>query len=136
MVCGRPGDGALVFPDADGEHWRDHTYKNWLRRVYQPAAKAVGLVNPRLYDLRHSLASLLFAEGRNPAEIAEQMGHTLQSLLSTYTHVIEELRGSPSQPAETLIREARAMGGHILVTQDSKPSVPGSVKNGLSGDFF
>jgi integrase len=119
MACGQPADGALVFPDFDGEPWRDRTYKNWLRRVYQPAAKAVGLANPRLYDLRHSLASLLFAEGRNPAEIAEQMGHTLQTLLSTYTHVIEELRGSPRKSAETLIRQARAKGGHILVTQDS-----------------
>jgi integrase len=120
MACGRPGDDALVFPDSDGEPWRDHTYKNWLRRVYQPAAKAVGLSNPRLYDLRHSLASLLFAEGRNPAEIAEQMGHTLQTLLSTYTHVIEELRGSPRKSAETLIRQARTKRGHILVTQDSE----------------
>jgi hypothetical protein len=35
-----------------------------------------------------------------------------------------------------LIREARAVGGHILVTQDSKTGVPGSAKNALSGDFF
>ena len=118
MVCGRPPDSVLVFPDRDGEPWRDYTYKNWLRRVYQPAAKEVGLTNPRLYDLRHSLASLPFAEGKNPAEIAEQMGHTLQTLLSTYTHVIEELRGSPRKAAESLIRQARAKSGHISVTQD------------------
>ena len=28
----------------------------------------------------------------NPAEIAEQMGHSLTTLLTTYTHVLEELR--------------------------------------------
>ncbi len=44
--------------------------------------------------------SLLFAEGVNPAEIAEQMGHSLQTLLSTYTHVIEELRGRGRESAD------------------------------------
>ena len=43
--------------------------------------------------------SLLFAEGINPAEIAEQMGHSLQTLLTTYVHIIEELRGLPAQDA-------------------------------------
>jgi hypothetical protein len=76
-------------------------------QVFTPAAKAVGIEKPRPYDLRHSFASLLFAEGTNPAEIAEQMGHSLQTLLNTYTHVIEELRGQPRRSAEALIREAR-----------------------------
>jgi integrase len=61
----------------------------------------------RPYDLRHSLASLLFAEGRNPGEIAEMMGHSIETLLGTYVGVIEELRGKPQQPADELIREAR-----------------------------
>jgi len=40
---------------------------------------------------------LLSAEGRNLAEIAGQMGHTLQTLLSKYAHVIDELRGGKSE---------------------------------------
>jgi hypothetical protein len=43
----------------------------------------------------------------NPAEIAERMGHSLETLLRTYTHVIEELRGAEREPAETLIAKAR-----------------------------
>jgi hypothetical protein len=35
------------------------------------------------------------------------MGHSLQMLLSTYTHVIEELRGGERQSAEELIKQAR-----------------------------
>jgi hypothetical protein len=58
--------------------------------------------------LRHSFASLLFQEGTNPAEIAEQMGHSLQTLLGTYTHVVDELRGKPRRSAEALIRAERA----------------------------
>jgi integrase len=52
-------------------------YRNWRRRVYRPAAEALGLASVKPYNLRHSCASLMFAEGVNPAEIAEQMGHSL-----------------------------------------------------------
>jgi hypothetical protein len=52
----------------------------------------------------------------NPAEVAEQMGHSLQTLFSTYVHVIEELRGAKRRPAQDLIRDARKEV-HILVTQ-------------------
>ncbi len=67
----------------------------------------MGIEAGRPYDLRHSFASLLFSEQMNPAEIAEQMGHSLTTLLTTYTHVLEELRGLPPRPAEALIRSAR-----------------------------
>ena len=64
----------------------------------RPAALAVGLPKTcRPYDLRHSLAALLYAEGRNPAEIAKIMGHSVETLSSTYTHVIEELEGAGRQ---------------------------------------
>jgi hypothetical protein len=35
------------------------------------------------------------------------MGHSLQTLLTTYLHVIKELKGSPAVPAEARIRAAR-----------------------------
>lgn len=62
----------------------------------------------RPYDLRHSFASLLFAEHANAAEVAEQLGHSPQVLLSTYLHVIEDLRGVGKVNAEKQIRTARA----------------------------
>lgn len=107
LRSGRPDDSALVFPMQDGRRWTDAKYRNWRRRVYQPLAREIGVASPRPYDLRHSLASLLFAEGMNPAEIAEQMGHSLQTLLSVYVHVIDELRETERRSAEDLIREAR-----------------------------
>ena len=54
----------------------------------------------------------------NAAEIAEEVGNSLEVLLSTYAHVIEELRGVSGLSAEALILEARS--GHTLVTQDQK----------------
>ena len=107
MASGRPDEASLVFPMRDGRLWTDTAYRNWRNRVYVPAAESAGIEQPRPYDLRHSLASLLFAEGVNPAEIAEQMGHSLQTLLGTYTHVIAELRGQKRRSAEMLIRDVR-----------------------------
>jgi integrase len=111
MASGRPEDGRPIFPMKDGRYWTESAYRNWRRKVFNPAAKAVGIERPRPYDLRHSFASLLFAEQTNPAEIAEQMGHSIQTLFREYTHVIEELRGQPRQSAEALIRGARDSHG-------------------------
>ena len=83
MAQGRPEDGRPVFPMPDGRHWSEAAYRNWRRKIFNPAARAIRVTRPRPYDLRHSFASLLFAEGANPVEIAEQMGHSLAMLLGT-----------------------------------------------------
>lgn len=108
QTAGDTSSPSLVFPKKSGGAWSDPDYRNWRSRIYTPAAKAAGVQDStRPYSLRHSFASLLFQEGRNPAEIAEQMGHSLQTLIDTYTHVLEELRGQPAQSAEALIYQAR-----------------------------
>jgi integrase len=107
LECGRPDGDALVFPTSSGVAWSDVDYRNWRRRHFKVTADAVGLVGARPYDLRHSFASLLLAEQSNPAEVAAQLGHSLQVLFSTYAHVIEDLRGTGRVDAEDEIRSAR-----------------------------
>lgn len=107
LISRRPPDSALVFPTRTGEPWSEHDYRNWRRRHFNDAAKKVGLAPARPYDLRHSFASLLLAEQMNPAEIAGQLGHSLQTLFGTYAHVIEELRGQKRIDAEEEIKLAR-----------------------------
>ena len=46
-------------------------------------------------------------EGANPVEIAEELGHSLATLLAVYSHVIRCCRGKLRQTAEDTIREAR-----------------------------
>src|SRR5438046_7487110 len=41
MAQGRPDDRELVFPMRDGRLWTDTAYRNWRRRVFEPAACAV-----------------------------------------------------------------------------------------------
>ena len=123
LASGRPDDTALVFPAADGGLWKDHDYRNRRRRLFKPSANPVGIAKP--YDLRHSYASLRFAERANPAEIADEMGHSLEVLFSTCAHVIAELKGAGPVSAEELILEAHR--GHILPTSsEDATSMTGS----------
>ena len=115
-TSGNPGREALLFPTREGEPWADHDFRNWRKRRYVVAADAVG-VSGRPYDLRHSMASLLLAEQRNPVEVAAQMGHTLQTLFNTYSHVIEDLRGRRPINPEREIRAAKAKVGKERVAQ-------------------
>lgn len=113
----RPSPTALVFSTSAGRPWSDVDYRNWRRRRFTVAADKVGLSGARPYDLRHSFASLLLAEQMNPAEIAAQLGHSLQTLFGTYAHVIEELRGQGTVDAEDEIKAARQPFGAGDVAQ-------------------
>ena len=59
------------------------------------------------YDLRHAFASLQIRAGMSIPELAEQMGHSPQMTVGTYTHVIRELKGQPIMAAEGQIEQAR-----------------------------
>jgi integrase len=117
-------EGARDFPDDDrpifersGGPWKDHDWRNWRKRVWQPACAKIGLgqltleprryVGPRPYDLRHSAASLALAAGTSPLEVADMLGHGPQVLFSTYAHVIAELRGQAPASADERISAAR-----------------------------
>jgi integrase len=95
--------GGLIIHNRQGGVWRDHDWRNWRKRVWREVAGA----DVRPYDLRHSFASLMLAEGTNPLEVAEMMGHSTQILFSTYGHVIANLRGAAAAPAEARIVSAR-----------------------------
>jgi integrase len=108
LARGRPAPGELVFPTRRGATWSDEDWRNWRRRVFQPAARAIGLEGLRPYDLRHSFVSLLLAERRSLLEVARQAGHSPTMALNTYGHVIEELEDADKVSAEAAIRRARA----------------------------
>jgi hypothetical protein len=97
----------------------------------QASATSLGIARP--YDPRHSYASLRFAERTNPAEIAEEMGHSLEVLFNTYAHVIADLKGTAAVSAEALIFGARR--GHILVTSTENAS-PGEEVSPVRNSVF
>ena len=64
--------GGLLFPTSGGHAWDPN---NFMRRVFKPAAAAIGVADLTFHDLRHTGASLMIAAGCNVKVIAEQMGH-------------------------------------------------------------
>jgi integrase len=108
----KPARGAIPLPNQllfswrDGGVRQDHDWRNWRTRVFQPAAKAAGLVHARPYDLRGSFASLLIQEGKNVVDVAKQLGHTPETCLRYYARLFDEAPEHPV-PAEEAIRAAR-----------------------------
>ena len=99
---------SLVFPHGPGG-WSRDDWRNWLRRVYKPAAVTAGLPSTtRARDLRGSFASLLIFSGLNVVEVAQQLGHSPSMCLDTYAGVFAEFDPEQRQSPEAVIAEARA----------------------------
>ena len=57
--------------------------------IFDPALRRAGPTKIRFHDLRHSLASLLIAQGEDPKLISEQLGHaSVQITLDRYGHLL------------------------------------------------
>jgi integrase len=81
-------DSGLVITTEDGRPMHPET----LSGLFIRQAKRAGLPPIRLHDLRHSVASILLAQGVHPKVVSELLGHATISLtLDTYSHVIPSL---------------------------------------------
>jgi integrase len=119
LAAGRPAATALIVARDDGKPWDKSDWQMWRADRWIPACKAAGLDPvPRPYDLRHSFASLLLAEGRQPLYVARQLGHSVNVLLSTYAHLIDEYEERQNIDAEIEIATARRkVCSHIVRTK-------------------
>ncbi|PYT19846.1 MAG: hypothetical protein DMG57_44095 [Acidobacteria bacterium] len=89
-------ENGLVFPSHAGTPLEE---RNVLRR-FQVICEANGLPKLRLYDLRHTHASLLIHEGVHPKKISERLGHSsIKLTMDTYGHLFE---GSDRDSAEKM----------------------------------
>ena len=79
--------------------------RNLLSRHFKPILKRAGLSNSiRLYDLRHTCATLLLLEGVNPKVVSERLGHASITLtLDTYSHVLPSMQEAASEKLENLL---------------------------------
>ena len=58
-----------------------------IRRRHERYAKKAGLPVTRIHDFRHSCGSHLLRMGAKPAEIADWLGDTVETVLRVYVHV-------------------------------------------------
>jgi integrase len=81
----------LVFPNVDGGPLFED---NVRKRYFKPLLEVAGLPGTmRLYDLRHTHASLLLLAGVHPKVVSERLGHaSIVITLDTYSHVVPSLQ--------------------------------------------
>lgn len=78
--------------------------RNLVQRTFKPLLKRAGLPDLRLYDLRHTFATLALRAGVPARLVSEQLGHrSIAFTLETYGHLLEETRGEAVQKLSDLI---------------------------------
>lgn len=79
--------------------------RNLLRRHFKPILIRAGLPESiRLYDLRHTCATLLLAANEHPKIVSERLGHSNITLtLDTYSHVLPSMQKAASEKLERIL---------------------------------
>ena len=90
----------FIFSDKTGEPVHDRTMYKEFKRIIKDAK----LPDLRLYDLRHTCATLLLAAGENPKIVSERLGHANITLtLDTYSHVLPDMQEAAAEKLEGLL---------------------------------
>lgn len=75
-------DSPWMFPTPTGKLWRAD---NFRRDIWLPTREVSGM-DPTPQEFRHSFVSLARAAGVDPADLAEMVGHTVETATARYTH--------------------------------------------------
>ncbi len=84
------GDDDLVFSTASG---RTVGHRNLTARGLEKAANRGGPARATFHVLRHTFASILIAQGRDPVFVSRQLGHANAAItLKVYAHLFDAKR--------------------------------------------
>jgi integrase len=92
----------LVFSNREGTPL---LRRNIIRRYFRPVLEKANLpATARLYDLRHTCASLLLQAGVHPKIVSERLGHASVTLtLDVYSHVMPGMQEDATIQLEQLL---------------------------------
>jgi integrase len=97
---------ALVFTGPKGGALR---YNNFVRDVWLKATRAANRPGVGIHHLRHTCASLLYAHGAQPIEVAKHLGHSSTKVTEhIYLHLYPEAQ---ERVADTLDRIYKSANG-------------------------
>lgn len=97
-------DHDLIFACRNGEPL---DLGNLKRRHFFPLLERAGLPRIRLYDLRHTAATLRIQNGDHAKTIQELLGHASSALtLNVYSHVLPAVRQESAARMDALLRRA------------------------------
>ena len=107
IVKAKPGTykkQGFVFAAENGEPMHEgHIYN----RYFKPLLDKADLPQIRMYDLRHTCATLLLSEGENPKIVSERLGHaSIVLTLDTYSHVLPDMQQGASDKLEGMLFNA------------------------------
>jgi integrase len=87
-----------------GEQGTPLSIPNLTYRYFRPILTKAKLPRIRLYDLRHSCATLLLMAEENPKVVSERLGHsTIVLTLDTYSHVLPTMQQQATARLEKML---------------------------------
>jgi integrase len=127
----RRGEQDLVFTSKVGTTLDPD---NLAERVLGPACAEAGVEWAGFHTFRHTVASRLFAAGRNPVQVQRWLGHHSPSFtLDTYVHLLDNDLGEPLQAANPRLSEPRVdvPGSRESVNKVQTDSTPPDATAGI-----
>lgn len=91
----------LVFATASGQPINEDYL---VKKRFKPILRQAGLSDIRLYDLRHTAATLALTVGVPPKVVSEQLGHASAAFtLDTYSHVLPHMQEEAAAKMEAAL---------------------------------
>jgi integrase len=98
--CDSPDAADLVFTTANGRPINSDK----LAKQFKAILRQLDLPTIRLYDLRHTAATLALSAGVPPKVVAEQLGHASAAFtLDIYSHVLPHMQAGAATRVEALL---------------------------------
>jgi integrase len=104
-----PGSDRRVFTAEGGGTIRR---SNFRRRVWLPALRNAGIAKPwpRLYDLRHTAATVAMENGVHPKVVPAMLGHSrIGTTLDRYSHITDRMTEDAADQVDAALREAEGI---------------------------
>ena len=93
--------GRLVFKSNLGGPIHESRF---VGRHFKPLLRSAALPNIRMYDLRHTAATLALSAGVSPKIVSEQLGHaSVAFTLEVYSHVLPHMQDTAAIKVEALL---------------------------------
>ena len=120
LVAGR-GERELVFRSTAGTILDPD---NLADRILAPACSEAGAEWAGFHTFRHTVASRLFAEGRNVVQVQRWLGHHSPSFtIDTYVHLLSDDLGEPLAPlGRPSVSQDRS--GRVKKRSSEGPEIP------------
>ena len=116
-----PDVAELVFTTPTGRP----IHSDKLAKRFKAILRQAGLPVVRLYDLRHTAATLALSAGVPPKVVAEQLGHASAAFtLDVYSHLLPHMQSEAAERVEALLFPSS--GSDIKTTSPNQRKPAGS----------